>query len=272
MSRPTDLRAIEDYADYARRGGEILSAIGADLWGGIAQIWAGDLRSAMELLERAHEGERLWGTKLDAVMAYSAAFTALGQLERGDPPEAVSETLHRVSAADPRPDGARFWLASLGELALVEGRWSDAVEISRRLEPTRPAETHPVWAPWRSLRARALRQLGDGDEAVRLANEDLELARRIGAPWVIGRSLRLLAELREAGGLGDAEEAVSLLMGTSARLELAKAQLVLGRAREAVGAPDAAGPLAAAAEGARQCGAVGLARRAAQAGASRPAA
>ena len=31
----------------------------------------------MESLERAYEGERLWGTKLDAVMAYSAAFTAL---------------------------------------------------------------------------------------------------------------------------------------------------------------------------------------------------
>ena len=139
LGEPSEgLAAIARYADHARRQGEILGSIGADLWGGIAQIWAGDLRAAMELLERAHEGERLWGTKLDAVMAYSAAFTALAQLERGDALTAVAETLHRVHAEDPRPDGARFWLASQAELALAEGRPKDALEITERLEPTRP--------------------------------------------------------------------------------------------------------------------------------------
>ena len=41
------LEAIGRYAEHARRQGEILGSIGADLWGGIAQIWAGDLRAAM---------------------------------------------------------------------------------------------------------------------------------------------------------------------------------------------------------------------------------
>jgi hypothetical protein len=229
LGEPSEgLEAIARYADHARRQGEILQAIGADLWGGIAQIWAGDLRAAMSLLERAYEGERLWGTKLDAVMAYSAAFTALAQLERGDPTDAVAETLHRVHAEDPRPDGARFWLASLAELALAEGRAEDAVEITRRLEPTRPPDTHPVWAPWRSLRARALAQLGEIGPARALACADLELARRVGAPWVIGRSLRILAEVDPGdGAVGAAREAVALLEGSSARLELAKARAVL---------------------------------------------
>src|SRR5581483_6087531 len=155
------LEAIGHYAEYARRHGEILSSIGADLWGGITHVWAGNLHAAMELLERAYERERLWGTKLDAVMAYSAAFTALAALERGDKLDEVAETLHRIRAEDPRPDGARFWLASAAELALAEDRAQDAVHITERLEPTRPAETHPVWAPWRSLRARALVMLGD---------------------------------------------------------------------------------------------------------------
>jgi DNA-binding SARP family transcriptional activator len=268
LGEPSEgLSAIARYAEHARRQGEILGSIGADLWGGIAQIWAGDLRAAADLLDRAHEGERLWGTKLDAVMAYSAAFTALVGLERGDPTVAVTETLHRVHAEDPRPDGARFWLASLAELALAEGRASDALEITRRLEPTRPAETHPVWAPWRTLRARALAQLGEPGQARRLAQDDLELARKVGAPWVIGRGLRILADLEPPpAGPTLAREAVDLLEGTSARLELAKAYATLARGQQAQGdEQDAGAAWSRAQEIALTCGAVGLARDAARA-------
>jgi tetratricopeptide (TPR) repeat protein len=267
LGEPTEgLQAIRAYAEHARRQGEILASIGAELWGGITHIWAGDLRAAMESLERAHEGERLWGTKLDAVMAYSAAFTALAQLERGDPPSEVAETLARVHAEDPRPDGARFWLASHAELALAEGRAADAVAISERLEPTRPSDTHPVWAPWRSLRARALATLGDVREARRLALEDLKLCRRVGAEWVIGRGLRILAEIDGPDRVELAREAVTRLTGTSARLELAKAQMALADAMAAGGGvDDARSHWAAAAELAQICGAAELARVAAEA-------
>ncbi len=265
LGEPADgLEAIRRYAEHARRQGEILGGIGADLWGGITQIWAGDLRAATESLERAHEGERLWGTKLDAVMAYSAAFTALAQLERGDPISTVSETLHRIHAEDPRPDGARFWLASLAELALAEGRSADALAITERLEPTRPADTHPVWAPWRSLRARALGGLGDIAEGRRLALEDLELCRRVGSEWVIGRGLRVLAELDGPDRVDVAREAVTRLTGTSARLELAKARAALADALAAAGLDaQARQEWSLAADLARACGAAGLARRAA---------
>jgi hypothetical protein len=217
----------------------------------------------MESLERAHEGERLWGTKLDAVMAYSAAFTALARLERGDPLAAVAETLHRVEARDARPDGARFWLASLAELALAEGRAGDAIEVTARLEPTRPADTHPVWAPWRSLRARALAQLGDSESAKTLLDDELDLARRVGAPWVVGRGLRLRAEVGGPDGVEDARRAVGLLAETSARLELAKAQLALGDALAAAGG-EAGTAWAEAARLAAACGARALERRALQ--------
>ncbi len=231
LGEPSEgLEAIGEYSAYARRHGEVLSSIGSDLWGGFAHLWAGDLDAAMESLDRAREGERLWGTKLDAVMAYSAAWSALVSLERGDPLEAVFETLHRVAPADPRPDGARFWLASAAELALAEERPADALEITRRLEPTRPARTHPVWAPWRTLRARALAQLGELEQARRLAHEDLALAREVGAPWVIGRGLRILSELGGPERLDVAREAVSQLTGTSARLELARAERALAAA------------------------------------------
>ena len=263
LGEPSEgLAAIADYSAYARRNGEVLSSIGSDLWGGFAQLWAGDLGAAMESLDRAREGERLWGTKLDAVMAYSAAWSALVSLERGDPLEAVFETLHRVQAADPRPDGARFWLASLAELALAEGRADEALEITRRLEPARPARTHPVWAPWRTLRARALAQLGEPEQARQLALEDLALAREIGAPWVIGRGLRILAELGGPDRFEAAREAVTWLTGTSAQLELAKAQIELGEALAAAGESALArDTFAAATELSERCGARGLAQR-----------
>jgi len=264
------LQAIRRYADHARRQGEILGSIGADLWGGIAQIWAGDLRAATDLLERAHEGERLWGTKLDAVMAYSAAFTALSQLERGDPPAVAAETLHRVRADDPRPDGARFWLASLAELALADERPADALAVTERLEPTRPPDTHPVWAPWRSLRSRALAALGDVAEARRLALEDLELCRRVGARWVVGRGLRILAELPGPDRVPVARDAVADLSESSARLETAKARATLGDALAEAGfAEEARDEWAAATAMAEACGAAGLARRVADAAAGR---
>jgi tetratricopeptide (TPR) repeat protein len=262
------LVAIQRYADFARRRGEILSTIGADLWGGITHLWAGDLPAAMAALERAHEGERLWGTKLDAVMAYSAAFTALVRLERGDPTDAVSASLHTVQADDPRPDGARFWLASLAELALAEGRPLDAVAITKRLEPTRPPDTHPVWAPWRGLRARALAELGEYAEARRLLSEELDLARRVGTPWVIGREQRMLSELGGPDQLENARQAVTQLAGSSARLELAKARFALAQALlaadEITGAREELTQAAALAE---DCGAVILAERAAKAAA-----
>ncbi len=260
------LQAIARYSEHARRQGEILGSIGADLWGGIAEIWAGDLRAAMRLLERAHEGERLWGTKLDAVMAYSAAFTARVQLERGDPTSEVGATLHRVSAEDPRPDGARFWLASLAELAIAEGRPREAVTITERLESARPADTHPVWAPWRSLRARALAALGDRTEAERLAREDLALAERIGAGWVIGRGLRILAGLGGPDQVDLAREAIARLEPGSARLELAKAEAFLaeGLARAGAG-EEARAEWARTAQLAHGCGATGLARLAGEA-------
>jgi hypothetical protein len=79
------LRAVERYRAHARSQGEILGSIGAELWGGFAQLLVGDLRGAVESLERASEGEQLWGTKLDAVMAYSSAFLTQAWVERGDP-------------------------------------------------------------------------------------------------------------------------------------------------------------------------------------------
>ena len=210
----------------AGRRGSVLDAIGADLWGGLGAIWTGDLVVAVELLERAMEGEALFGSAGNAHMAYSSAFLALAWLERGDRTRAWATLHHAGSDRSGPSDGERFWMISHAELLLADGRFADVAGIAHELAASRPPDTHPLWSPWRSLLARAAAGEGDRETSSRLAGEELELVRRIAAPWVVGRTLRLYGELT-----GDADalrEAVALLEPTSARLERAKAHAALG--------------------------------------------
>jgi hypothetical protein len=205
----------------------VLDAIGADLWGGVAAIWMGDLQRATELLERAMEGETLFGSAGHAHMAYSSAFLALAWLERGDVPRAWAALRSRGDQSGPS-DGARLWMMSHAELLLADGRYREVFPITEALAATRAPETHPLWSSWRSLRARAAAGEGDLQSASRLAGEELALARRRASPWVVGRALRQYGEL--TGDRGALEEAASLLDATSARLERAKAHAALGNA------------------------------------------
>ena len=236
----------------AGRRGSVLDAIGADLWGGLASIWMGDLEPAIASLERALEGERLFGSSASAHMAYSPAFLALAWLERGELDRAWAALRVRGDHAGPS-DGERFWLISRAELLLAGGEHREVRAIADQLAATRPADTHPVWSPWRSLRARAAQAEGDLATASRLAAEELALARRGGAPWVVGRGLRQLGAID--GDAAVLREAVALLDGTSARLERAKAYAALGDALESADAWRTALELA------ERCAADGLAAR-----------
>src|ERR671938_382852 len=60
---------------------------------------------------------------------------------------------------------------------------------------------NPAYAAWRSEAALALARLGERDQALTLAHEEVELARVWGAPRTLGRAL-CSAGLVEAGGTG----------------------------------------------------------------------
>jgi DNA-binding CsgD family transcriptional regulator len=117
--------------------------------------------------------------------------------------------------------------------------------------------------PWRSLRAEALTRAGRHAEAAELAADEVELARRYGAPRTLGRALRVLGAAQAEDGVETLTEAVTVLERSTARLERARALLALGgvlldqgdrgRARE---------PLARALDLASVCGADALAGRA----------
>ncbi|MFC7483254.1 hypothetical protein ACFQX7_29140 [Luedemannella flava] len=87
-----------------------------------------------------------------------------------------------------------------------------------------------MW-PWRTAAALAHHALGHRDEARELAVEELDLARRWGAPRALSRALRVVATV--TGGRSRAEvleEAVRVVRHSPARLELALALHALGSA------------------------------------------
>jgi DNA-binding NarL/FixJ family response regulator len=85
--------------------------------------------------------------------------------------------------------------------------------------------------PWRSLAAHAHLALGEREEALRLAEEELERSRAWGAPRALAMSLRAAGLARGGSrGIDTLREAVEVVESSPARLEHAKALVELGAA------------------------------------------
>lgn len=231
-----------------------------------ASRWAqGRLDEAMSDAEQAVDAERYgWAHFLPA--AYG---TLVGiHLDRGEL-LAASACAARLSPSE-RHGSALLapWHAALGRLALVERRELDALEhFSAWREAVAGVRNPAAFAGWRSASARALTALGRPGEAAALAEEELALARRFGAPRAISVSLR---ELAHAGAGGDLErpiellgEAVATVADSETRLEHCRALLDLGTVMRRAGRrTDAGRALGEALELARSCGARLLQERA----------
>ncbi len=119
---------------------------------------------------------------------------------------------------------ARLWLAEGDyERALAEALASGALGEER-------GRPNPTWTPWRSTAALALAHLGRREEAVALADAELALAERFGAPVPIAGALhaRAVAEPDAAARVALCERALAVAAGTPALLEAVRARLVLG--------------------------------------------
>ncbi|WP_240167346.1 AAA family ATPase [Streptomyces noursei] len=110
---------------------------------------------------------------------------------------AVETHQHDVARAltgAPIPPGAEssvHWpllLHARARVAADEGRWAEAVELFKEGGRwlLRRQWVNPAVLPWRSLAARVLITLGDREQARRLIDEELTLARRWGAPSAVG--------------------------------------------------------------------------------------
>jgi DNA-binding CsgD family transcriptional regulator len=90
--------------------------------------------------------------------------------------------------------------------------------------------SNPCITPWRSSAALVHARLGQRDEARRLADEEVTLARAFGAPRCLG------VALRAAGLVHDGERALALLHEAVDVLERSQGQLELARALVDLGA------------------------------------
>ena len=146
------------------------------------------------------------------------------------------------------------------ELLLAEHSWDEALAAADEYHARLRGIDNPAWGPWRSLKALALDGLGRRDEARNLIDEELEAARRWGAPGAVARALRLLGTLRGEDGHDLLREAVRTAEASPARLEHAKALVALGSAlRRAGQRSQSREPLRRGFELATRCGAASLA-------------
>jgi DNA-binding CsgD family transcriptional regulator len=91
--------------------------------------------------------------------------------------------------------------------------------------------TNPAWTPWRSTAALALHQTGETEAAVRLADEEVELARGCGAARPLGIALRARGLIvRGEQGIDLLRESEAILVQSQARLEYARTLVALGGA------------------------------------------
>ncbi|GAA1805228.1 AAA family ATPase [Luedemannella flava] len=164
---------------------------------------------------------------------YAGVFGAEVQLARGRRDAAVAALAWAGAESAPGPALQVQLDLVHAEIELAGGRPEEALrragDAGRRLLPD--GWLNPAVWPWRTAAALAHHALGHRDEARELAVEELDLARRWGAPRALSRALRVVATV--TGGRSRAEvleEAVRVVRHSPARLELALALHALGSA------------------------------------------
>lgn len=232
-------------------------AVAALFRGAISDAEAG----ARQVLDLAREHS------LPAEVATATAVLTETLIERGEYEDAWRELEGLgMTAQLPRVNTFIWVLSRRARLRALtgdpKGGLEDLFEAGRRYADW--GVVNPAEARWLSDAALIKNALGDVEGARELAEEEVKLARRFGAPRALGVALRVKGLVEGgAGGLGLLREAVEVLGGSVARLEHAHALVELGAAlRRANRRAEARGPLQEGLTIARSCGAVPLAERA----------
>jgi len=226
----------------------------------------GDLSGALVDANEALELARLTTAASAVLLQQSLATLSNVAVERHRSPQELRELLHRVD------QGLDHDIPLVGHSLLARARLLLALdEAEPALEqllvlgrmPRTFGVDSPACIPWRSQMALVLRQLGHPAQAQRVAAEEVELARAMGAARAIGIALRACALVQEPIARDMLEEATGVLERSPARLEHARALVDLGATMRRTGTrAGARQPLRAAYEIANACGSTRLAQRA----------
>ncbi|MBW3665199.1 MAG: AAA family ATPase [Actinobacteria bacterium] len=217
-----------------------------------------DARTAVEVT---------WATGFGIFMPLPLAHLIDALIERGE--SAAARDVLREKGGEEIPDGltGNYLLFSRGQLHLALGEAEqaarDLLEVYRREVAI---GRRNLRLPYRSAAAVALARIGDLNQARKLADEELRLARSWGTPRAIGVALRargLAAPGSE--GIPYLRESVATLAQSRSFLEHARASTDLGAALRGAGLrSDAREPLRHGLDLAHRCGATALVDRAYQ--------
>ncbi len=217
-----------------RRGWPLATAVAASVAALIAQ-YGGEVSEAAAYGQQSMEaGPGMW------VASIAAAFMVPALIDRG----ALDEAWAVLAARDLAGELPPTWPFNVarharGCLHAAAGAYQAALAdlLAAGDLAVRWGIRNPAMMAWRSDAALCLLALGDQAEARRLCAEETELACQWGAARAIGVATRA-AGLAEGGdrGIELLTEAVSVLRGSPARLELARALIDLGAAARRAGA------------------------------------
>jgi DNA-binding CsgD family transcriptional regulator len=263
--RPEVMSVLDGALVRASRRGSMTGLVTIKIFRCLAWLWRGSLaeaeadgRDALRSIDAA---------QLDLARLLAAAVLADTLMEQGRLHDAEA-ALRWVGPDERLPQLGLLCclLDSRARLLLLQNRTEEGLntvlDCGRRYSSQ--GYVNPAILAWRSTAALALHQLARTEESQALAAEELELARRWGAPRALGHALRVagLVHGNEAG-LPLLHEAVDVLENSPARLEYAKALVDLGAALRRTGRRnDAKHRLARGLDLAHHCGAAPLARHA----------
>jgi DNA-binding SARP family transcriptional activator/tetratricopeptide (TPR) repeat protein/DNA-binding CsgD family transcriptional regulator len=212
----------------AHERGSLFSVLACRLWQGFALGRRGELAEAELSLRAAIEQLNTW-QRAATTMSYVRAVLARVLVDQGRHAEA-RVVVGGFDAPITAMDGDRLVVELDAELLLLDGRPADALRRLERVVHRIPHVTNPAWRRDRLLWCEAAHAAGRTADALASARLQLELARRWGAPSVVGGVLLVLGRLRGSDGVGDLREAVSLLAGAPTVLVYADALIALGAA------------------------------------------
>jgi DNA-binding CsgD family transcriptional regulator len=215
----------------ARRRGSVLGYATAMYGSNFTHYYGGVLGDAVDDARRAIDAERDgWRHFLTASRAQLAwALIELGELEAADAQLDQAE----VDAALEEISAQALVREARARIQLIRGDPAAALRsalAAGELFTHNARISNPSILPWRSRAAIAAGAIGDRERAEELVSEELELARRYGAPRPIGVALTAAGTVRRGDGVPALEEAVALLESSPARLEHTRALVMLGAA------------------------------------------
>jgi DNA-binding CsgD family transcriptional regulator len=225
--------------------------------GAIAEAEA-DARTALELLS-AHA--------IQLGRRFALALLVEASLENGQI-DVADQALRESGMAGDVPPGLanNTLLGARGALRVAQGELraglDDLLEFGRRDEVA--GGSNPLGSRWRTRASLALAALGERERAGQMASEEVERARRWGAPSGIGTALRAVALVADdTPSIDRLREAADVLQRSPSRLEYARALIDVGAAlRRGNRRSEARRTLQEGLALAQRCGAGGLVARA----------